>query len=240
MTTLVNAMRWIMSRKPLLSLCLFAVIALLGPDAARAQNETSWYPLKAEDGSPVVNYRVPVELESEIEKLSGIVIVGNPRGDVTLTEFYDLNCPYCKKAAHDIAALVKSDPELRLILVPFPVLGVPSIQAGRVELALAKLATPQQFFAFNHRAFAKRGVIDGTRALAIAKGLGFPSDKLVKAADEEAVTNVMIANVQLGNSLGLAATPAFIIKGAAILGYPGKKTIAGIIKSIRTCDKIVC
>lgn len=216
----------------------FAVI--LVPAAAHAQNEISWYPLKAEDGSPVVNYRVPVELESQIEKLSGIVIVGNPRGDVTLTEFYDLNCPYCKKAAHDIAALVKSDPELRLILVPFPVLGVPSIQAGRVELALAKLATPQQFFAFNHRVFSKRGVIDGTRALAITKTLGFPSDKLVKAADEEAVTKSMIANVQLGNSLGLAATPAFIIKGAAILGYPGKTTIAEIIKSIRTCDKIVC
>lgn len=217
-----------------------AIALILVPAAARAQNETSWYPLKAEDGSPVVNYRIPVELESEIEKLPGIVIVGNPHGDVTLTEFYDLNCPYCKKAARDVADLVKSDPELRLILVPFPVLGVPSIQAGRVELALAKLATPQQFFEFNHRIFAKRGVIDGTRALAIAKGLGFPSDKLIKVADEDAVTKTMIANVQLGNSLGLAATPAFIIKGAAILGYPGKKTIAEVIKSIRTCDKIVC
>ena len=217
-----------------------AIAFILVPAAARAQNEMSWYPLKAEDGSPVVNYRVPVELESEIEKLPGIVIVGNPRGDVTVTEFYDLNCPYCKKAAHDLAALVKADPELRLVLVPFPVLGVPSIQAGRVELALAKLATPQQFFTFNHRIFSKRGVIDGARALAVAKGLGFSSDKLTKAADEETVTKAMITNVQLGNSLGLAATPAFIIKGAAILGYPGKKTITDVIKSIRTCDKIVC
>lgn len=225
----------------LLAVAVAIVTALvLVPAAARAQNETSWYPLKAEDGSPIVNYRIPVELESQIEKLPGIVIVGNPRGDVTVTEFYDLNCPYCKKAAHDIADLVKSDPELRLVLVPFPVLGVPSIQAGRVEIALAKLATPKQFFEFNHRIFARRGVVDGARALAVAKGLGFPSSKLTKAADDDAVTRAMIANVQLGNSLGLAATPAFIIKGAAILGYPGKKTIADVIKSIRTCDKIVC
>lgn len=221
--------------------CIVAIaVALVLAPASRAQNENFWYPLKAEDGSPVVNYRVPVELESEIEKLPGIVIAGNPRGDVTLTEFYDLNCPYCKKAARDIAALVKSDPELRLILVPFPVLGVPSIQAGRIELALAKLATPQQFLEFNHLIFSRRGVVDGARALATAQALGFPGDKLIKAADEEVVTKAMIANVQLGNSLGLAATPAFIIKGAAIFGYPGKKTLVDIIKSIRTCDKIVC
>lgn len=225
---------------PLLRFVIALTIALAIVPAARGQNETSWYPLKAEDGSPVVNYRIPVELESQIEQLPGIVVLGNPRGDVTLTEFYDLNCPYCKKAASDVAALVKADPELRLILVPFPVLGVPSIQAGRVELVMAKLATPQQFFEFNHHIFAGRGVVDGARALAVATALGFPGDKIVKAADEEDVTKAMIANVQLGNSLGLAATPAFIIKGAAILGYPGKKTLADIIKSIRTCDKIVC
>ena len=50
----------------------------------------------------------------------------------------------------------------------------------------------------------------------------------------------MIAHVQLGNAMGLAATPAFVIKGVAILGYPGKKSLVGIIKSIRTCDKVVC
>lgn len=224
----------------LLSFVVALAIALALAQGARAQNEHFWFPLKADDGSPVANYRVPAELESQIERLSGIVIVGNPRGDVTLTEFYDLNCPYCKKAAHDIADLVKSDPKLRLVLVPFPVLGVPSIQAGRVEFVLAKLATPQQFFEFNRRIFSGRGVVDGARALAVAKALGFRSDQLVKAADEEAVTQAMIANVQLGNSLGLAATPAFVIKGVAILGYPGKKTLTDIIKAIRSCDKIMC
>jgi len=50
----------------------------------------------------------------------------------------------------------------------------------------------------------------------------------------------MIAHLQLGNAMGLAATPAFVIKGVAILGYPGKKALAGIIQSIRTCDMVVC
>ena len=229
-----------MLRKPLLCVFAAAAIALLSPAGARAQDENSWYPLKADDGSDVVNYRVPVELESRIEALPGVVIVGNPRGDVTLVEFYDLNCPFCRKAARDIASLVKSDDELKLVLVPFPVLGVPSIQAGRVELALARLATPQQFFDFHHRIFSGRGTIDASRALAVAKDLGFSKERLIKVADEDAVTRAMIAHVELGNAMGFAVTPAFVIKGAAILGYPGKKALAGIIRSIRTCDKVVC
>jgi protein-disulfide isomerase len=230
----------VMRGKPLLSFLVAVMIALLSTIGARAQNDGSWYPLKADDGTDIVNYRVPVELESQIDALPGIVTVGNPHGDVTVVEFYDLNCPYCRKAAGDLAALVKADNELKLVLVPFPVLGVPSIQAGRVEFALARLATPQQFFEFNHLIFSGRGVVDANRALAVATSLGFSKEQLVKAADEEAVTKAMIAHVQLGNAMGLAATPAFVIKGAAILGYPGKKSLAGIIKSIRTCDKVIC
>ena len=148
--------------KPLLCVCAAAAIALLSPAGARAQSESSWYPLKADDGSDVVNYRVPVELESRIEALPEIVIVGNPRGDVTLVEFYDLNCPFCRKAASDIASLIKSDGELKLVLVPFPVLGVPSIRrVGRI--CACALATPQQFFEFHHRIFSGRGMIDARR-----------------------------------------------------------------------------
>lgn len=227
-------------RKLLLGVFAAVAVALLLPAAARAQSENSWYPLKADDGSDVVNYRVPVELESRIEKLPGVVTVGNPQGDVTLIEFYDLNCPFCRKAAHDIASLIKSDDELKLVLVPFPVLGVPSIQAGRVELAVARLATPQQFLAFHNRIFSGRGTIDASRALAVAEDMGFSKERLIKVADEEAVTRAMIAHVQLGDAMGFSVTPAFVIKGAAILGYPGKKALADIIRSVRTCDKVVC
>jgi protein-disulfide isomerase len=227
-------------RKLLLGVFAAAAIAFLSTAGVRAQSENSWYPLKADDGSDVVNYRVPVELESRIESLPGVVTVGNPRGDVTLIEFYDLNCPFCRKASHDIASLIKSDDELKLVLVPFPVLGVPSIQAGRVEFALARLATPQQFFDFHNRIFSGRGTIDASRALAVAEEMGFSKERLIKVADEDAVTKAMIAHVEAGNALWFSVTPAFVIKGAAILGYPGKKALADIIRSVRTCDKVVC
>ena len=108
---------------------------------------------------------MPSSLLGPIDKLPGVVTVGNPNGKTTLVEFYDLNCPYCRIASSDIADMVDLDRELKLVLVPFPVLGIPSITASRVELAVAKLGTPQQFYDFHRKVYAQRGVTDGARAL---------------------------------------------------------------------------
>lgn len=216
-------------------LCLLA--SLLVP--AQAQQAEPWHPIKGEDGTPVMNHRVPVELESQLEGLPGAVVVGNPRGDVTLVEFYDLNCPYCRRASADLAAILGQDKELKLVLVPFPVLGIPSIAAGRVEFAVVKLAR-ERFYEFHRKIFAGRGTVDGNRALAVAKDIGLANDRVIAAANDDAVTEAMKAHVRLGNALGLAATPAYVIKGVAILGHPGRATLEGIIRAIRTCDKVVC
>src|SRR5271155_2474474 len=107
----------------------------------RDPSTTSEYPLVGDEGQRVLNHTV--KLLGPIDRLPGVVVVGNAKGKETLVEFYDLNCPYCRQAAADIGEMLKSDPQLRLVLVPFPVLGIASIGAGRVELALAKLGTPQ-------------------------------------------------------------------------------------------------
>ena len=211
---------------------------MLVPLAARA--DEGWYPIKADDGTTIANHRVPVELESQIEKLPGVVVLGNPRGEVTLNEFYDLNCPYCRKAAADIEKLLRTDKELRLVLVPFPVLGIPSIQAGKVELAVQQQATPQQFYEFYRKAMASRGVMDGNRAFAIAQAIGLDDAKVAKAANGNGLADTMIAHVRLGNALGIQATPGFVIKGVAINGYPGPKAMESLIKSVERCDKVVC
>jgi protein-disulfide isomerase len=123
---------------------LLAVAVLVAVPLA-AQADEGYYPIKADDGETIANHRVPVEIESKIEKLPGIVVAGNPHGDVTLVEFYDVNCPFCRAASGDIDGMLKSNPELRLVLVPFPVLGIPSIQGTRIELAVAKLTSAANF-----------------------------------------------------------------------------------------------
>ncbi len=225
--------------RKLVALLVATYVSLAGL-GVRAHAEEGWFPLKGDDGAPVSNHRVPVEIASEIEQLPDIVVVGNPRGDVTLAEFYDLNCPFCRKAAPEIADLLRGDDELRLVLVPFPVLSVASIQATRVELALAERATPRQFYDFHHRIYAGRGVVDGARALAVAKELGFDPTQLAAVANEDRISAVAIAHVKLGNALALGATPSFVIKGVAILGYPGRNALGAIIRSVRRCDRVVC
>lgn len=204
----------------------------------RSMQSVSEYPLTGDDGQRVPNHTV--KLVGPIDRLPGVVTVGNPDGKTALIEFYDLNCPYCRIASADIADLVDLDPQLKLVLVPFPVLGVPSIAASRVELALAKLGTPQQFYDFHRKIYALRGVTDGSRALAVAGSLGFDEKALTALGDSDEITHTMKDHVRLGDSLGLAATPSFVIGGVAILGYPGRYRLQAILDAASTCGKIAC
>ena len=98
--------------------------------------------------------------------------VGNPNGDVTLYQFYDLNCPFCHEAAADVDDLITSDAKLRLVFVPYPVLSVQSVEGARVEFGVRELAPPAKFLEFHRKLYASRGTIDGARALSAARMLG--------------------------------------------------------------------
>lgn len=235
-----------MNRWPpiLLSVAVAAAVIALGNGQSAAQTRdhamrlVSEFPLRTDDGQPLPNHRV--KLPARIDKMPGVVVAANPTGTTTLIEFYDLNCPYCRIASADIADMVGVDPQLRLVLVPFPVLGVASIAASRVELAVAKLGTPRQFYDFHEKIYALRGVADGLRALEVAHGLGFDVQALTKLGDSDEVTAMMKAHLALGNSLGLAATPSFVIDGVAVLGYPGRDELQKIVDAARSCGKVIC
>ncbi|HVY59952.1 MAG TPA: thioredoxin domain-containing protein [Xanthobacteraceae bacterium] len=214
----------------LTALCLF-------PLQAGAQAR---YPLAADDGSPVANHPIPAGSTSEIVAMPGVIAVGNPRGDVTLVEFYDVNCPYCRKAAAELGELIQTDHGLKLVLVPFPVLGIPSIEASRVELALAAVAPAPTFYRFHRELYAGRGTVDGERALAAAAQLGFDRQKLIPAANTDQITEIMKAHVRLGNALGLAATPSFVLGPTAIVGYPGRESLGKMVQSVRRCGQVTC
>lgn len=204
----------------------------------RAMLSVSQYPLLNDDGQRLPNHKV--KLAAPIDKMPGVVVAANPAGTTTLVEFYDLNCPFCRIASADIADMVGVDPQLRLVLVPFPVLGIPSIAASRVELAVARLGTPQQFYAFHQKIYSQRGVTDGLRALEVARDLGLDAQALAKLGDSDEITSIMKAHVMLGNSLGLAATPSFIIDGVAVLGYPGRDGLQRIVDAARSCGNVTC
>jgi protein-disulfide isomerase len=224
---------------PRLTRLIFAAaLILILPLAVRA--DEGFYPIKADDGEIIANHRVPNQIESQIEKLPGVIIAGNPHGDITLNEFYDVNCPYCRQASADIDALLRTNHELRLVLVPFPVLGIPSIQGTRIELAVARLTSAQNFYKFHRLLDETRGTVDGTRAMAAAKAIGLEPAAVLKIANEDQLAEVMTAHLRVGDALAIAATPGFVIKGVAIVGYPGPKALARIIDAVKRCDAVIC
>jgi protein-disulfide isomerase len=219
---------------------LALVIGAAVSAAAMAQFGPSQYTIKDGDGDPVSNFDLGTELSARLATLPGKVEVGNLQGDVTLLQFYDLNCPYCRQAAADVDALVRADKKLKLVFVPYAVLSVQSVQGGLVEIAAAKMLTPEKYLQFHNRIYASRGVIDAPRVLAAAADVGLDQQQLAAAANTESTLEILKSNATFGSAARLMATPAYVINGVAILGHPGLKPLQGVIKSVRACRKVVC
>ena len=215
------------------------LFALAAPRFAHA-DDGAQFPIIADDGNIIANHSVSQGLIVRIEQLKNIVIAGNPAGKVTLYEFYDLNCPYCRRASEDIDELLESNPGLRLVLVPFPVLGIPSILAARVEYAVNRMASPENAYKFHRMVYQGRGTIDDKRAFAAAQALGLESVELRKIANEDTFGTVMKEHLRVGDALGIQATPGLVLGGVVIVGYPGKKALTQAVKSVAKCGTVMC
>lgn len=224
----------ILSRRLVLSA---PIVAALG-GGARAQEP--WYAVRGADGQPVQNHRIPIELETELAELDHAFTVGSPDADVTIVEVFDSNCGYCRRAARDIKAMVAADGELAVTFLNAPSLGIPSVQAARVEYAVKLLGGVDKAQAFHEASMAARGVFDGRRALALAAELELDEQAVEATADKPETGAVLAEASRLANATNLAATPSFLIAGTALIGWPGRAVLENVVRAIRQCDKPVC
>lgn len=219
---------------------LVVALLLAGVSAAFAQRiGGAQFPIKGADGTAVANHALSAEQMAQVERLPGLVNATVESGDVTIYQFYDLNCPYCRQAAADIGKLIAADPALRLVFVPYPVLSVQSIEASRVELAVRELE-PKRFFEFHRNVYAGRGVIDGARAIGVTDAMGLDRNKIVEIANKPGITAIMKTHARVGGELKLMATPAYVIQGVAIVGHPGFESLRKVVASVRSCKKVAC
>ena len=135
-------------------------------------------------------------------------VAGNPEGDVSVVAFFDYNCPYCRKDAHALGALIADDPSVRLVLKELPVLGPESEAASRVALAAKKQG---KYFELWERLIGTRGRVTGARALAVAGELGLDIARLHRDMDDPAVTAAILANMRLGVRLGVKGVPFYLV-----------------------------
>jgi protein-disulfide isomerase len=208
--------------------------------SAPALAQEPWFPIRGADGREVQNHRVPIELETEFSELDHAFTIGSPDADVTLVEIYDSNCGFCRRAAADVKAMVAADPDLAVTFINAPSLGLPSVQAARVEYAVKQVGGADKVLAFHEASMAARGVFDGLRALETAKDLGLDDNQIEDLADKAETGRVLVQASRLANATNLAATPSWLVSGTAIIGWPGRPTLETVIRAIRQCDKPVC
>lgn len=171
---------------------------------------------------------VPVELFQDAQELESAVHLGHAHGDVIMMEFFDYNCPWCKRSAADLPALLQNDPDLSYILINFAVLGEASVQATKVALGFRKLMGQKNYLPLHRALFALKGTVNGERAMAEAIKLGADEQKLTQAANAPEIIDQMKAALNVGNNLGFNVTPSYIFGNTAYSGgisLPEKRAI---------------
>jgi protein-disulfide isomerase len=167
-------------------------------------------------------------------------IIGNPDGKVTLIEFFDYNCGYCKRALADLAHLLKDNPDLRVILRDFPILSEGSVEAAQVEAAVRLQLKGEKFWEFHQKLLGSHGAVGRAQALAIAKESGVDMDKLAKDAEAPGVKEGIEESDQLGRALALTGTPSYVIGDEVVVGAVGYDQLKARLDNVRKCGKAVC
>jgi protein-disulfide isomerase len=156
---------------------------------------------------------------------------GNPEGDVTIVEFFDYRCPYCKQVEPSLEALLKEDRNLRIVYKEFPVLGADSVFASRVALAARKQGKYAQF---HDAMMAAKGTISEETILTVAKSVGVDVDRVKAEMTSAEIDEVIKRNYALAEALDINGTPVFIIGDTLV---PGATDIARLRKLVAQARK---
>ncbi|MGX1099133.1 DsbA family protein [Amorphus sp. MBR-141] len=165
-------------------------------------------------------------------------VLGNPDGDVTLVEFFDYNCGYCRQAAQDLDKLISENPNLKVVLKEFPVLGPPSVEASQVGIAVNEVA-PERYGEFHDALLASESRVDGKTALALVDKLGIDRAAVEKAMDSDTVQATIEEVYALANTLSLTGTPSYVVGDAVFVGAVGYDTLQGQVNKL-TCGEATC
>jgi protein-disulfide isomerase len=158
-------------------------------------------------------------------------IGGNPNGDVTIVEFFDYRCPYCKQVEPSLEALIKEDPKLRIVYKEFPVLGPASIYASRMALAARMQG---KYAAFHDAMMAAKGQIAQETILKVAKSVGLDMDKAKTDMRAPEIEEQLKRNYSLAQDLDIQGTPAFVVGDKLI---PGATDIDNLKKLVAAARK---
>lgn len=156
---------------------------------------------------------------------------GNPQGDITLVEFFDYNCPYCRQVAPVMIEAENADPKLRIVYKEFPILGPNSVFAAKAALAARQHGLYLQF----HKALMQAsGTVDETRAMAAAVEVGLDLERLRSDMQHPSVEAEIERNYVLAQALRINGTPGFVVGDEVLRGATDLPTMANLIERARS------
>jgi protein-disulfide isomerase len=142
---------------------------------------------------------------------------GNPNGDVSVVEFFDYNCGFCRRALPDVVKLVDNDDKVRLVLKELPIFGDESEAAAKAALAAAK---QNKYFEMHQKLFSEPGKADKDKALKVAQELGLDIPQLEKDMQDPSIQKSLDEAKELAQKLGLQGTPLYLVGDRVIPGAP--------------------
>ena len=163
----------------------------------------------------------------------GSWVGGNLEGDVTLVEFLDYRCSYCRRAHPEVVELVESDGQIRKIIKEFPILGEESTEASRFAIAVLQVEGGEAYKVISDRLMTHRGAFTRDGLSRIAKAEGLDAEAVIERMDAEEVTEVIEANYALAQRMNISGTPSFVLGDAMLRGYLPLDSMRALVADYR-------
>ncbi|CAK0767442.1 DsbA family protein [uncultured Gammaproteobacteria bacterium] len=170
------------------------------------------------------------EKRSQIFTDPAAPVIGNPKGDVTLVEFFDYNCGYCKAVFNDIQTLIKADGNLRVVFKELPILSPSSSMAAQAALAAHR---QNKYLELHLALMGHRGALGEDTVYRLAGLVGLDVDKLKADMATPAIKDAIEANSKLAEALSIRGTPAFVIGDTVVPGAVDLDALKKLIAQAR-------
>lgn len=157
-------------------------------------------------------------------------VVGNPQGDVTLVEFFDYQCGYCKAVHPELIRLMEAEPKLRVVMKEFPILGPASVTAAKAALAARRQG---KYLELHNALMEQRGQLDEAKVMRAAASVGLDVERLKADMEAPEVAAHLARNLRLAEDLQISGTPAFVVGNTVVPGAVSLETLLELVRAQR-------
>jgi protein-disulfide isomerase len=158
---------------------------------------------------------------------------GNPEGDITLVEFMDYRCGYCRKAHEEVADLIARDGNIRFVVKEFPILGDDSVTSSRFAIAVRMLHGDAAYAEVYDRLITLRGTPDADTLARLAADLGHDPAPILQRMGSDEVSAIIAANHDFARQMNITGTPTFFIGDQILRGYLPEDQMRAMVEAER-------